>query len=84
MALTADQAIAARRRAVPVLFPAGAPANVSKQQIDAAIAAAVVWCEANVTAANASLNSTIASGLTVANKSRLVAIAMAERYGGGA
>jgi len=82
MALTTGQTIEARRRSVLAAFPGGAAVTVTKAQIDAAVAAATAWLEANAASYVASLNGTVLSGASSTIQAKVLAIAAEMRYGG--
>ncbi len=81
MALTTDQQIDARRKAIQAAFP-GTPSTVTKGEIDAAVAACVAWIEANAASAVAAMNGTVLAGAPVALKAQILALAITARYGG--
>lgn len=80
MALTAAQVIIARRR-VSAEVLGGAPAAVTKAEIDTAVAALVSWMETNVASAQAALTGTALAGASAAVKAQVLAIAVGTRYG---
>lgn len=81
MALSAAQAIDARRRAIVAAFPGGVTVTVTKTQIDAAVAAAVTWLETNAASYVAALAGTVLSGASSTIQAAVLAIAAEERYG---
>lgn len=80
MALTTPQTLWARRQVVAEIFGTS-PVNVTKAQIDAAIAACVTWAEDNATEAAAAMAGTALESATAAVKAEAVAIAIRARYG---
>lgn len=80
MALTAPQTTWARRQVVDSF--SGAPVDVTKADIDTAIAALVTWVEANQSSALTAMNGTALAGRSAAVKAQCLAIAVMARYGG--
>jgi hypothetical protein len=80
MALTAPQALWARRQVVAEVFGTN-PVTVTKTDIDTSINALVSWIEANVASAQASLNGTPLAGASAAVKAEALSIAIRARYG---
>lgn len=82
MALTAAQVVWARRQVVADIFGAS-PVNVTKAQIDAAVAAVVASLEGSAgTELVAAMTGTALESASVAVKAEVVAIAAMARYGG--
>lgn len=81
MALTAPQVIEARRVTIPIAFPAGAPVNLTKAQLDTTIATIVTWLENNAASFNTAIAGTPLAGQSAAVKSSIMAAVALVRYG---
>lgn len=81
MALTTEQTVWARRQVAADVL-GGAPASVTKAQIDTAVAACVTWIETNSASAVAAMSGTALAGASDAVKAEVLALAITARYGG--
>lgn len=80
MALTAPQILAARRQVVATVFNGGA-VNVTKAQIDASVAACVLWAENNAATINTAIAGTALASASATVKAQVFAIAIETRFG---
>ena len=80
--LTLPQRLAARQAYGSVLSERSTPFNLTKPQLDAAIAAIDDWIEANAVSFNAALPLPARTTLTAAQKAELFYLVAQKRYGG--
>lgn len=80
--LTSNQRSALRARYGEVLSARRDPFALTKAQLDAAIAAADDWVEANAASFNTALPAAARAGLTAAQKAELLSLVANKRFGG--